>query len=185
MVRLSVMLSYMLEIFSKCEQKPSSILHLTNGSLVVEPNIQRCHKSKTFQYCVLLMAPLNLYSVICLFLMPRWLYCNFTYLSSCKSPLLSLHPPTITNWYWILLHIDQKNRLCHVREHCLIRLCIFHMAFLQYNTTHSCIRISIIHAECQYIWYIYFSVCFTSQAWFLFFGGRFLLFFVFFRCIWH
>lgn len=48
--------------------------------------------------------------------------------------LLNLHPQPLlidTRSYYILI----KNRLCHVREHRLIRLCIFHMALLQYNTT--------------------------------------------------
>lgn len=77
--------------------------------------------------------------------------------------LLNLYPqPSLidSRSYYILI----KRRLLHVREHRLIRWCIFHMALLQYNTTCWCIKISIIHTERQYVWHIYFSVCFGGQA---------------------
>lgn len=93
-------------------------------------------------------------------------FMSFTYFCcylSCNVLLLNLSPqPSLieTRSYYILI----KNRLRHVREHRLIRWCIFHTALLQYDTTRWCIRISIIHKLRRYIWHIYFSVCFGCQA---------------------
>lgn len=71
---------------------------------------------------------------------------------------LNLYPQASlidTRSYYILI----KNRLRHVREHCLIRWCIFHTALFQYNTTCWCIRISIIHTETPiHLTYLFFSL---------------------------
>lgn len=81
----------------------------------------------------------------------------FHFSLTCNS-FLPNGPSTLTNYSWVLLHIDQ--RPLHVWWHRVMSWCIFHMAFLRHNSTHTGIKISIIHTRIQwYLTYLFSNIC--------------------------